>query len=144
MKSCSVRFGYINIPFKHHQFKRWINKSCSVQQMSGVSDICQSNGVLASKHSPHFKLIHILMGRVNGTDLSPMAVSYLLWGREAAPHWPGWMSTSWRTPPPRPRHSRSRSTGREEGHKPKRKGAERGREPVLTDVRCDNVAKEER
>lgn len=95
-------------------------------------------------HSLHFELIHILMGHVNGTDLPPMMVSYLLWGREAAPHWLGWMSTSWRTPPPRPRHSRSRSTGREEGHKPRRKGAERGAEHLLTDVKCDNVAKEER
>lgn len=64
----------------------------------------------------HFKSIHILMGRVNGTDLSPVAVSYLLWGREAAPHWLGWMSTSWHTLPPRPRHLRFRSTGREDGH----------------------------
>lgn len=51
MKSCSVRFGYINIPFKHHQFKRWINKSCSVQQMSGASDIRQLNG------RPRFKTL---------------------------------------------------------------------------------------
>ena len=65
-------------------------------------------------------------GCANGIDLSPTAVSYLLWGREAAPHWPGWMSTSWRTPPPRPRHSHSRSTGKEEGHKARRKAAERG------------------
>lgn len=101
-------------------------------------------GVFTSNHSLHFKLIHILMGHVNGTDLPPMMVSYLLWGREAAPHWLGWMSTSWRTPPPLPRHSRSRSTGREEGHKPRRKGAERGAVHLLTDVKCDNVAKEER
>lgn len=92
-------------------------------------------GVYTSNHLLHFKLIHILMGDVNGTDLPPMMVSYLLWGREAAPHWLGWMSTSWRTPPPRPRHSRSRSTGREEGHRPRRKGAERGAEHLLTDCR---------
>lgn len=42
LKSCSVRFGYIHIPFQHRQFKRWINKSCWVQQMTGESDTCQS------------------------------------------------------------------------------------------------------
>lgn len=129
-------FGYIHVPFQRHQFKRWINKSCSVQQMSGASDICQPN------RPPDFKSFTAVQidsypeatARVNGNSLSPVAVSYLLWGREAAPHWPGWTSTSWHTPPPRPRHSRSRSTGREEGHKPRHKGAERGTERLLTSV----------
>lgn len=80
-----------------------------------------------------------VMGRENGIDLSLVAVSYLLWGREAAPHWPGWTSTSWRTHPPRPRHLRTRSTGKEEGHKPRRKGAERGTERLLTGVKCEYV-----
>lgn len=135
--SCSVRVGHINIPFKHHQSRdesiraarcnRWVERA--------ISD------VLASDRSSHFRLIHIPLRCVNGTDLSPVAVSYLLWGR--APHWLGWTSTSWRTPPPRPRHSRSRSTGRDGGHKPKREGAERGTERSLTVVKCHHVVKEE-
>ncbi len=111
LKSCSVRFGYFHIPFQRHQFRRWINKSCSVQQMSGASDICQSSSLAAFLIDSYPGV----MWCANGIDLSPVAVSYLLWGREAALHWPGWMSTSWRTPPPRPRHSRSRSTGRRGG-----------------------------
>lgn len=126
LKSCSVRFGCIHIPFLRLQFGRWINKSYSTQQMIFASDFLPVKRPRIPRRN--FKLIHILKwwDAANGIDLSPVAVSYLLWGREAAPHWPGWMSTSWRTPPPRPRHSRSRSTGREEGHKPRRKGAERG------------------
>lgn len=87
--------------------------------------------LLQSPH--HFEIDSCpeVMGRVNGTDLSPVAASYLLWGREAAPHWLGWMSTSWRTPPPRPRHSRSHSMGKEEGHKPRHKAAERGTQCLL-------------
>lgn len=100
--------------------------------------------VLASNHSPQLKLILILMARVNGTGLSLMAISYLLWGREAAPHWLGWTSTSWRTPPPRPRHLHFRSTGREEGHRPKRKGSGEGHtECSVSAVKCDSAAKEE-
>lgn len=68
-----------------------------IQEMNQLEPLEQSDRSLpVTLGTPplHSQSTHILMARGNGTDLSPMAVSYLLRGRAAAPHWPGWTSTS--------------------------------------------------
>lgn len=49
LKSCSVRFGCIHIPFLRLQFGRWINKSYSMQRTSFASQT-------ASNPSPQFQI----------------------------------------------------------------------------------------